>query len=448
MPLSRSVLCLLVAASLAHADTTIEFTVSAGKHDRKNEPVRVPLQLPKKVAEKLTVFNVVEIRDDKDKVVAQGQLTFPDLVTEAIEPEKDSKRQDLVFVLPQLEAGKSAKLMAVISDKDHKPFEYFHDGTKESDGHAETMWFFNKRRVVTYVQPTLDESSPQKREATFKVFHHVYDPSGKFLVTKDVGGLFTHHRGIFYGFNKVTYGKNAVDIWHCRGDTHQAHKEIAKSSTGRVLAAHRLAIDWNGVGKKTFAKELRELTTYDVPGGTMIDFVSKLTPTGDDVKLDGDPQHAGFHFRASNEVAERQDAYDKANKIKDAKEREEALKKAAAKDLTIFIRPDGEDKPGASRNWDVKGKTTHKNLPWLAMSFVVKEKRFTVCYLDQPTNPKEARFSERPYGRFGSYFVTTVTKDKPLVVRYRLWLQEGKMKGDDVAALSKAFVEPVTVKVK
>src|SRR5207237_3640 len=120
------------------------------------------------------------------------------------------------------------------------------------------------------------ETSAKTREETFKVFHHVYDPSGKFLVTKGPGGLYTHHRGIFYGFRKCTYGKDTVDVWHCKGDTHQAHRDETDHSYGRVLASQRLLIDWNGVGKKTFAKERRELTTYNLPGGTMIDFVSEL----------------------------------------------------------------------------------------------------------------------------------------------------------------------------
>src|SRR6476469_221382 len=233
MPLCRSALCLLLFASLAHADTTIEFTVSAGKHDRKNEPVRVPLQLK----ESPTHLAVIEIKNDKDKLVAQGELTFPDLLTEAVKADKDRHRLDLVFVLPALKANESAKLKAVITDKKNEPFTYFHGVTTEVEGgRGETSWLFGKRPVMTYVRPTLDESSPQKREETFKVFHHVYDPSGKFLVTKGVGGLYTHHRGIFYGFMKATYGKNTVDIWHCKGDTHQAHKGIEQSSTGRVLA--------------------------------------------------------------------------------------------------------------------------------------------------------------------------------------------------------------------
>jgi hypothetical protein len=176
------------------------------------------------------------------------------------------------------------------------------------------------------------------------------------------------------------------------------------------------------VGKKTFAKELRELTVYNVRGGTLIELVSRLTPTGREVKLDGDPQHAGFHFRASNEVAEK------------------------TKGQTVFIRPDGVGEKGKETNWPKDKK--HVNLAWLAMSFVAGEKRYTAAYLDHPDNPKEARYSERTYGRFGSYFVTTVTKEKPLVVRYRVWLQEGQMTVDQVKAKSAAFVAPVEVRVK
>jgi hypothetical protein len=428
----------LIAASFASAETVkVKFTVSAGKLDRKNEPVRVPLQLP----EKLFVESV-KLLDEKGKPFAIAQVSAPSLLTRSIQPEKGKVRRDLLFVLPALKAEASTTLEAVIEGVSAD------DSYRGRDVESAEIGF-GKRHVLLYEAPKLDDSSPAAREKTFKPFHHVYDPSGKFLVTKGVGGLYTHHRGIFYGFMKCTYGKDTIDIWHCKGDTHQAVTGTGFDFGPRSVANGTLStINWNGVGKKTFAVEKREVIAYNVPGGNLIDFTSELTPTGEDVKLDGDPQHAGFHFRASNEVAERQAAYEKAMKIKDADEREEALKKVAVKDLTIFIRPDGEGKPGTEVNWDGKKNTKHKDLPWLAMSFVVKGKRFTVAYLDQPTNPKEARFSERAYGRFGSYFVKTVKKDEPLVVRYRLWLQEGKMKPEEVAALSKAFVEPVTVKVK
>ena len=44
-----------------------------------------------------------------------------------------------------------------------------------------------------------------------------------------------------------------------------------------------------------------------------------------------------------------------------------------------------------------------------------------------------------------SYFVTDVTPDKPLKVRYRVWVQPGEMTGEQCAALSKAFVDPPKV---
>ena len=110
---------------------------------------------------------------------------------------------------------------------------------------------------------------------------------------------------------------------------------------------------------------------------------------------------------------------------------------------TYYIRPDGPGKFGETRNWP--GQKAHVNLPWDAMTFVLGDQKYTAAYLDRPDNPKEARFSERDYGRFGSYFVREVTKDKPLTVRYRVWLQEGPMTVAEVAARSADFVEPVAV---
>src|SRR4029079_183566 len=130
-------------------------------------------------------------------------------------------------------------------------------------------------------------------------------------------------------------------------------------------------------------------------------------------------QHAGFHFRASNEVNE------------------------STKGQTYYVRPDGVSKKGETRNWaGEKGDKTQVNFPWKAMSFVLGNERYTVAMLDKPTNPKEARLSERDYGRFGSYFEYDLTDSKPLVLNYRVWLQTGEMTPGQVAALDTDFVEP------
>src|SRR5262249_29405698 len=158
--------------------------------------------------------------------------------------------------------------------------------------------------------------------------------------------------------------------------------------------------------------------------GMLVDFRSRLTTElADGVKLDGDPQHAGFHFRASADV------------------------EAVAKQ-TYFLRPDGKGKEGEELNWDPKKKTGPGNLPWDARCFTLGGKRRTVVYLDHPDNPKEARQSERTYGRIGTYFEYTLTPAKPLFVRYRLWIQDGEMTVEQCEALSRAFVELIKIEVK
>src|SRR5207248_9514956 len=62
---------------------------------------------------------------------------------------------------------------------------------------------YGDRPVLRYMCAPFDDTSPETREATFKVYHHLYDPSGSRLVTNGPNGLYPHHRGLFYGFNKI-----------------------------------------------------------------------------------------------------------------------------------------------------------------------------------------------------------------------------------------------------
>ena len=99
--LSRALFCLLLGATLAPAATqTVSFTVSAGKHDRKDEVVRVPVSLPKGVH-----VNAVEIRDAKGKPFAIGQVTHAGLAS-------PGSGHELFFVLPALKAGATLDLSA------------------------------------------------------------------------------------------------------------------------------------------------------------------------------------------------------------------------------------------------------------------------------------------------------------------------------------------------
>ncbi len=408
------------SSSQAAESHSFTLTVSAGKHNRANVPVRVLVDVPKKLSEVTTAAVT-----DADGKRTTAKVTAPSLLAKMNDPAEGCVGRELHFVLPKLQAGQSQTLSATISPDVPPSLELFR--WTETEGRY-TELSFGKRPVLRYMHEKLDESTAARREETYKVFHHVFDPTGETVVTKGPGGRYSHHRGLFYGFNKVNYvtedGKaQSCDIWHCR-NAHQSHLETLAKEEGPVLGRHRVLVGWHGPDKQIFAKEERELSVYNTPGGTLIEFASRLRPNEGvaQIKLDGDPQHAGFHFRASDEVA------------------------SQTSKQTYYLRPDGKDKLGATRNWP--GNRQHVNLPWNAMSFVVGGQRYTCCYIDRPQNPKEARFSERDYGRFGSYFQYDLSSEKTLDLNYRIWLQSGEMNEEQVHSLSNDFVEPTIAKIE
>jgi len=283
--------------------------------------------------------------------------------------------------------------------------------------------FFGGKLVARYMYERIDTSSPERRELTYKPFYHIYDRDSGIALTKGAGGKFPHHRGIFYGFSKCSYtdteGKlhKGIDTWHCR-KAHQVHASFISETADGERAELTTEISWIGNDDEKIASELRTLTFFFAGKDLIVDFHSTLTSTVPSLTLDGDPQHAGFQFRASNEVA-----------AKTAKQ-------------TYYIRPKtGKAKDGTTINWSGKNDTeATRNLPWKGMSFVVGGNRYTTAYLDRPENPKPARFSERDYGRFGSYFVKKdIKKDSSLTVDYRLFIRKGEMTQKEIEEMSGLF---------
>jgi hypothetical protein len=400
-----------VASSLG-ASSSFELTVEAGGHERNNVPVRVSMEHAQIGNEPVSSVRL----ERADGQLIPAQWTGPSLASSAA--------GELHFILVHLGAGESLQLKGTLSTQPVAATGFIWQD--QPGNHVDLK--LGERKIVTYQYERLDESTAASRVRTYKVFHHVYSPNGDRTIT---GGLnedpkvhSPHHRGIFYGFNRITYGEGKrADTWHCIDGAFQQHEQFLGSEQGPILGRHRAEISWHGKDA-AFATEERELTVYNLPGGHLIEFASRLRSTSGRVRIDGDPQHAGFQFRAHNDV----DAF--------------------TTNQTIFIRPDGVGRPGETRNWDPQTRQGPVNMPWNAMSFVLGTNRYTVAYLDRPDNPKEARFSEREYGRFGSYFEYTIEKEKPLVVNYRVWVQDGLMKPEQVAILSEDFVEPVKVRVR
>lgn len=333
----------------------------------------------------------------------------------------------LTFVLPSASGDIAVSPVSLRYVKAPEQFRF----EEEKGKHVDLL--FGDQKVLRYMNTPRDASTKDTHELTFKPFHHVFDPvKGETLLSNGAGLaankdlLFPHHRGLFFAFNRISYGKEKdVDTWHGRKNEFTLHEKMLSKETGEVLGRHKALLSWHGRDGGEFAREERDVRVYRVPGGTLIDWSTTLTTTLDKVRLDGDPQHAGFHFRANMEVAKN------------------------GKQNTYYLRPDGKGKIGETRNWDAKGKDSRAiNLPWNAMSFVVGGQRYTLLRINHPDNPKETRGSERDYGRFGDYFEYDLTPSNPLKLKYRVWVQPGEMTQEQCEAMARGFVQPVKVSLK
>ncbi len=384
--------------------------VTGGKEDQVNVVCYLPLK-PGDPAEKVETLHIT------GQTSVPAQWVNPSLLQEG-------KGSYLVFVVPKLKAGEKLAIGPVPPAKDLLDFKSFKFGDKSNEA---INLSYGTRPVMSYFNVPHD---PADHYYTFKPFHHVFDPvEGKTLLTNGSAktakdGQFPHHRGLFFGWNKISYDGKTADIWHGTDNVFAQHDKVLSEEVGTVLGRQRSAISWHGKDGQTFINEERELTAYAAPGGTLLDFASTLKTERKSVKLDGDPQHAGFHFRANMEVSKN------------------------GKENTYFLRPDGKGKVGETRNWDAKGADPRTiDLPWNAMSFVVGDQRYTTLRINHPDNPKEARGSERDYGRFGDYFAFEVTPEKPLKVKYRVWVQAGEMTVEQCEAMASAFANPPEAKM-
>lgn len=246
-------------------------------------------------------------------------------------------------------------------------------------------------KIVARYMYEHDVSSKERHHETYKPYLHVFDAEGERPITKGAGGQFTHHRGIFIGWNKIGLGGKSYDRWHMNnGDI--VHQKFATKEVKDGAAIVTSITHWMDEKGKAFLEEERTMTvTEGTHGGrAFIDFRSKLTPLRGDISLEGDPEHAGVHFRPANEV--------------NAK-------------LTKYVYPDGVT--------DVKKE---KDLPWVAENFTVDGKEYGVVHLNHSKNPKGTRHSAyRDYGRFGAFFEKDIKQGESLEVDYGFLISDGKL---------------------
>jgi putative membrane-bound dehydrogenase-like protein len=249
-------------------------------------------------------------------------------------------------------------------------------------------------KVATRYMYAHDTSTPERRTQTYKPYLHVFDEDGKAPITNSGdGGEYPHHRGIFIGWNKISYNGKTIDRWHMKGGeiVHQRFADVMNNGKSAMFTS---VTNWNDESGKPFIVEERTQTvrTIPAPGRLIIDFTSKLTAPDGDAVLDGDPEHAGIHFRPADTV-------DRAK--------------------TVYLYPQANAQP-------------HKDLdyPWVGATFTLKDtgKTYSVVEFNHPDNPKGTRWSAyRNYGRFGAFPKATLKKGEPLVLKYRFLVADGEL---------------------
>jgi len=375
---SSLIICLLMTTVILPAcsqSVSFEATVSAGKYCRRHTPVFVEVGLSESFA-----GESAEVKSDMGVEPAQFEKLGAD-------------KARIWWIVTDLPAGAkrsyTIRLDASAGASESGTFSWRDTST---DKDRSTDLLFGGRGVLRYMHTPFDRKDIP---GTGKPFHHVYDNEGKRFITKGVGGRFSHHRRIFFGYKDCKIGGKDYDTWHAHQAGHQLHKEVLDETAGPVFGGHELRINWNDPEGNAFAEEIRRLTVFRQPEGQLlIDFQSRLRSTAGAVSLGGDRQHAGVQFRASQEVADHQDK-------------------------TRYLRPANF----ASLPVDKEINTAeHRDLPWNAIQYKLGEQAFTVAYLSDPSNPDGADFSERLYGRFGEFFPWELRNDNPLSVHYRWWI--------------------------
>ncbi|MBK8978923.1 MAG: PmoA family protein [Planctomycetes bacterium] len=231
---------------------------------------------------------------------------------------------------------------------------------------------------------------PARAEDTFKVFHHVFALHDDGVLTKGAGGYFSHHRGLFAGWNvtRVAGAERAWDFWHGTGGARQVLRGASHRALGPVCADEEHAIDWIAGDGETLVREVRHLTLWD--GGDecrIIDLDIRLQPGGDrPVSLRGDPQHGGVQFRAVDAVHD-------------------------AEAETRYRRP---------ATAQGTGNDVWTDLGWAIGSFRIRGARYEVLHMTHPANPGRWVYSTRAYGRFGSFAVLELQPGVETRLRFRV----------------------------
>jgi hypothetical protein len=252
----------------------------------------------------------------------------------------------------------------------------------------------------------LDESSEESRDATYKVYTHVFDFEGEAPITKGHGGKYSHHRGLFIGWKDTLVHGEDYDTWHM-SNSFQKHVDWLEAAEGEQ-SRQVSEVHWCRPDGAPFIKEIRTIEARKGEGGLRIlDFQSVLESLDGAIQLRGDSHHAGMQVRLANEVSEHEET-------------------------TLYVIPDGAEE---IENDEVVGAW------WTACSAVVRGQRYWLVHMTPPAHPTGVPvYSIRRYARFGAFFEMDLEEAKPVSLNFRIVVTKTELDRAACQALYEAYV--------
>ncbi len=246
---------------------------------------------------------------------------------------------------------------------------------------------FDGKTVARYMMAY----DPEQLQDTYKPYLHVMDVEGSQPITKGPGGQYTHHRGIFIGFNRLAVDGKSYDLWHMSGGP-QVHQKFLDQEAGADQARFTSLVHWNTKDGQTLIEEQRTFVFHAVPAPALlsVEVTSILKAVAGDTLLGGDPEHAGIQYRPANEVDRKQTRY--------------------------LFPAEGND------------PRKDKDLPWAGETYVLDGKTYSVVQFNHPDNPQGSVWSAyRDYGRFGVFPKVEVGKGQTVSFKYRFCVKTGDL---------------------
>lgn len=387
---------------------------------RVNSPVHARLSVPDQLSLK-----------EVEHFARVGAVLNPGMVYVHIRPVREGDKvvaADLYWVEPQLRAGQKKVYKLEEAPKTFAPIPAFAFKSVEGGLHRDLLFGASHTGVAPVYRHAMLKYDEGDHFSTYKHFHHAYTFDGKDFITNGPGtgkeytpkGIqYPHHRGLYIGWSKTRAGGKSFDTWHCSNGVSLRHQKFVDSDefVGPVAAREASIAHWCGGDGEPIVIEHRQVTTWNVgKGATVMDFDFTLRSAGGDVELDGDPQHAGFQFRAVN----------------------------GAKAQYIY--------PASAQK---KGGDVWAGCLWVVNQFKVGDTPVAVVHMDHPQNPgtKEGQtvYSTRNYGRFGAFAKHQLKAAEPLTFNYRIMVLDPAVHTDlsveHFDKLHAAFVKPVRVTV-